>query len=56
VPSLGDDAYLSVDVETSGPCPTELINLVNNLFYEKLTAIPSLEGYIGTFQDGRDER
>jgi hypothetical protein len=30
----------------------ELINIVNNFFYEKLTAMPSIKGYIVEFQDG----
>ena len=29
----------------------EVINLVNNFFYEKLTAVPSIKAYIETFQD-----
>jgi hypothetical protein len=31
----------------------ELINIVNNFFYERLTAMPSIEGYIADFQDGK---
>lgn len=30
----------------------ELINLVNNFFYEKLTAIPSINDYMGAFGEG----
>jgi hypothetical protein len=30
----------------------ELINIVNNFFYEKLTAVPSIKGYIVDFQQG----
>jgi len=31
----------------------ELINIVNNFFYEKLTAMPSIKGYIADFQAGK---
>ncbi len=30
----------------------EVINIVNNFFYEKLTAMPSIKGYIADFQAG----
>ena len=30
----------------------ELINIVNNFFYEKLTAMPSIKGYMVEFEDG----
>jgi hypothetical protein len=31
----------------------ELINIVNNFFYEKLTAMPTIKGYIVGFQEGK---
>lgn len=30
----------------------ELMNIVNNFFYDKLTAVPSIKGYIDDFQSG----
>jgi len=32
----------------------ELINIVNNFFYEKLTAVPSIKGYMDDFQGGKE--
>jgi hypothetical protein len=40
---------MHADVEAAR---AELINIVNNFFYEKLTAMPSIKDYIVEFQDG----
>ena len=40
---------MHADVEAAR---AELINIVNNFFYEKLTAMPSIQGYIVDFQEG----
>ena len=38
---------MHADVEVAR---AEVINIVNNFFYDKLTAVPSIQGYIADFQ------
>ncbi len=40
---------MHADVEAAR---AELINIVNNFFYEKLTAMPTINGYLAGFQEG----
>jgi hypothetical protein len=40
---------MHADVEAAR---AELINIVNNFFHEKLTAVPTIDGYIAGFQEG----
>jgi hypothetical protein len=31
----------------------EVINIVNNFFYDRLTAVPNIQAYIDTFKEGK---
>ena len=33
-----------------GSCPAEVINIVNNFFYEKLSAMPAINAYMLSLQ------
>ena len=43
MPDYHNETYISVDVEAAR---AEVINIVNNFFYDKLTALPQIKLYI----------